>query len=185
MKERMKIQLCAGGVLLGTVPARTLLFTQKQESGRTLSKAISVPEAALPSELAPTTELALVPVEQLRNVAKLAGTPSADLYEWEVDDRFQRIAALVGVFLEGDGKRDAVPVQDRFEVAAELLENQAREFARSGLGDVASVMMSLVGAIKGKYHHIFARAVIEAADYARARAPQVAMLTLEEEGEKP
>jgi hypothetical protein len=177
MTRKIKISLCAGGGLLGTVPARAVLFVGKQSNGRPLSKAVHIPEDALPENLAPATELAIVPLAQLKTIERVASRNITDLeadafhtvkmQPWEIKEGFERINAIVKLFTEEEGAPLA-PKPNAKEAAADALEGFARSLARDyDLGDAASVLMSLVGAIKGGYHHAFARYVIEAARAAR------------------
>lgn len=165
----MTITVCAGGGLLGTVAARALLFQKKGENGRNIAKAVDVPEDALPADLPASTELSIVQTSQLRTIESLAALRPDELKDWEVKDVFERIYALVGLFFVEEVEGEAKPTveKDRYARAAELLEDQAREFARGNLGNVASVMMSLVGAITGRYDGLFARCVLGAAMQAR------------------
>jgi hypothetical protein len=168
----MKIKLCAGGGLLGTVPARALLFTGKGANGRTISKAVSVPEDALPKNLAPSTDLLIVPLSQLKTVESIAARAETEaVLGWEVTEAFMRIAAIMRLFTDEDDGAPVETVEPR-RAAADTLENYARELARAGLNEIASAIISLVGAIHGGFEQDFARFSIEAAAAARARKDQ-------------
>lgn len=178
----MKINLCAGGALLGKEPGRTLLFTARRAdfllptTTRTITKVVVVPEDAIPAGQKPGTELALVPVERIRTAARLSAELAAEKLPPEtVAATLERIGALLSASIEqanadmlervvrGAPASEPEREEDRRRRWAVMLEDLGRDAYRADLPGLASALVSMSAAINGEYEETAARALLNIA----------------------